>query len=196
MKRYLILLVVLISVSGMASSAIRTKDIIKVRHIKKIIIKGKITDAINNRPMTGVTVSMDGKALTQANLDGKYTVVVPEGATLTFSTLGYAIQTIKLRAGQAICDVKLYPNAPIAGDEVVRGYIKKNQYQITPTPFRINGSEVRDNPVGNVEELLQGKVASLNFQNNTGARGLRGSVNIRNLAYGRLNGKDYTGGSV
>jgi hypothetical protein len=37
-------------------------------------------------------------------------------------------------------------------------------------------------PVANVEQLLQGKVAGLNIQNNTGAPGQRGSINIRGLS--------------
>lgn len=79
-------------------------------------------------------------------------------------------------------DVKLNPGAPLLSETVVHGQIKQKSDQIKPTPFRINGAEVRDYPVGNVEELLQGKVANLNIQNNTGAPGLRGSVNIRGLS--------------
>ncbi|GAA4093908.1 carboxypeptidase-like regulatory domain-containing protein [Mucilaginibacter panaciglaebae] len=79
-------------------------------------------------------------------------------------------------------DVKLNPGMPAFSETMARGYIKQKSDPIKTTPFRIYGAEVRDNPVGNVEELLQGKVANLNIQNNTGAPGLRGSVNIRGLS--------------
>ncbi len=46
----------------------------------------------------------------------------------------------------------------------------------------VGSKEIQNVPVANVEQLLQGKVAGLNIQNNTGAPGLRGSTNIRGLS--------------
>ena len=42
--------------------------------------------------------------------------------------------------------------------------------------------KIQNVPVANAEQLLQGKVAGLNIQNNTGAPGLRGSTQIRGLS--------------
>ena len=68
-------------------------------------------------------------------------------------------------------------------EPVIRGYVKRQNDQINgQQSYIITGKEVQDNPVGNVEQLLQGKVAGLNIQNNAGAPGMRGSANIRGLA--------------
>lgn len=73
-------------------------------------------------------------------------------------------------------------NYAYRGEPVVRGYVKRDKDITTGSSFIVTGKEVQDNPVGNVEQLLQGKVAGLNIQNNTGAPGMRGSVNIRGLS--------------
>lgn len=70
--------------------------------------------------------------------------------------------------------------AKIPPDSVIRGYVKINKPK--NDSYIISGKEVQDNPVGNVEQLLQGKVAGLNIQNNTGAPGFHGTVNIRGLS--------------
>jgi hypothetical protein len=73
-------------------------------------------------------------------------------------------------------------NYTYSGDPVVQGYVKRNKDLTIGNPYIVTGKEVQDNPVGNVEQLLQGKVAGLNVKNNTGAPGMRGTVNIRGLS--------------
>ncbi|MFD2872973.1 carboxypeptidase-like regulatory domain-containing protein [Mucilaginibacter ximonensis] len=70
--------------------------------------------------------------------------------------------------------------AKIPPDSVIRGYVKINRPK--NDSYIITSKEVQDNPVGTQEQLLQGKVAGLNIQNNIGAPGMRGSVNIKGLS--------------
>ncbi|MGF7079426.1 TonB-linked SusC/RagA family outer membrane protein [Mucilaginibacter sp. UYCu711] len=150
--------------------------------VKKVTVKGIILDAATKEPMTGATIGTAGKGLTQADIDGKYSVVVDDGATLVFTNVGYATQTIKLKPGQVVQNVNLITDDRKLNDVVIRGYVKRNRDETTGSSYIVTGKEVQDNPVGNVEQLLQGKVAGLNIQNNTGAPGMRGTVNIRGLS--------------
>lgn len=150
--------------------------------VKKITVKGIILDAATKEPLTGATIGTPGKGLTQADVDGKYSVIVDDGATLVFTNVGYVSQTIKLRPGQVALNVNMLASTNTVTDVVIRGYVKRNRDEQTGSSYIITGKEVQDNPVGNVEQLLQGKVAGLNIQNNTGAPGMRGSVNIRGLS--------------
>jgi hypothetical protein len=81
---------------------------------------------------------------------------------------------------------------PIAANKnaVIRGYVTRDLIQQKDLSYSTYGKAVQDNPVGNVEQLLQGKVAGLNIQNNSGAPGMRGSVNIRGLSTNTGNTKD------
>jgi Ca-activated chloride channel family protein len=69
----------------------------------------------------------------------------------------------------------------VISQPVIRGYVKRNRDQTTGSSYTIVGKEVQDHPVGNVEQLLQGKVAG---------------VNSPNVVRSRVNGKEYTGGSI
>lgn len=153
-----------------------------IAQVKKVTVKGTILDAVTKEPMAATTIGSGGKGLTQADVNGKYSVVVDDGSTLVFTYQGYVTQTIKLKPGQVTLNVNLATDTKNLNETVIRGYVKRSRDQTTGASYIITGKEVQDNPVGNVEQLLQGKVAGLNIQNNTGAPGLRGSVNIRGLS--------------
>ncbi|RZK78126.1 MAG: SusC/RagA family TonB-linked outer membrane protein, partial [Pedobacter sp.] len=148
-------------------------------------VRGTVIDAATKEPMVGASVATGSplRVLTQVNANGAYSVVVPDGAELTFSYVSYDTYKIKLKPGQTIQNVQLKETSNTLSEEVViRGYVKRTREETTGSSFIVSGKEVQDVPVANVEQLLQGKVAGLNIQNNTGAPGMRGSVNIRGLS--------------
>jgi TonB-linked SusC/RagA family outer membrane protein len=152
---------------------------------KKVTVRGTVTDAASNEPMVGAYIStgVPLKVVADVKANGSYSAVVDEGATLTFSYVSYDAQTIKLKPGQLVINIRLKETQnTLAGDVVIRGYQKRTRETTTGSSFIVSGKEVQDVPVGNVEQLLQGKVAGLNIQNNTGAPGMRGSTNIRGLS--------------
>jgi len=150
---------------------------------KQVTVKGTVIDAATKEPMVGASVSVPGRVLTQVNANGGYTVSVPDGTTLTFTYISYDPVTVKLKPGQTVLNITLKETKNMLNDEVViRGYVKRTREQTTGSSVNISGKEVQDVPVANVEQLLQGRVAGLNIQNNTGAPGMRGTVNIRGLS--------------
>jgi Ca-activated chloride channel family protein len=190
MRKYFILLAALVSFTSVATPIVKTSIVISSHHNKLITVTGKIVDAANGQPIVGATIGTNGKGLTQSDVDGKYTVAANNGATLVFISLGYTSQSIKLKPNQTVLNVSLIADSKSLNEVVIRGYVKRNRDETTGSSYIVVGKEVRDNPVGNVEQLLQGKVAGLNVQSNTGAPGMRGTVSTR------LNGKAYYGGSV
>src|SRR5690554_8229038 len=69
-------------------------------------VTGTVTD-INGLPIPGVTVLIPGTTVgTATDLDGKYSINVPEGSTLVFSFIGYDSQSIPVGA-QSVIDVIL-----------------------------------------------------------------------------------------
>ena len=59
-------------------------------------ITGKVTDTENAEPLIGANVSVKGLTVgTMTDIDGNYSVNVPEGATvLSFSYIGYTTQEV------------------------------------------------------------------------------------------------------
>ena len=78
-------------------------------------VSGTVTDDIG--PVVGASVVEKGTnngAIT--DLDGKYTITVKRGATLVFSSIGYATQEIAV-GSQSVINVKLSEDAEFL-DEV------------------------------------------------------------------------------
>ena len=60
-------------------------------------VTGKVTSAEDGSGLPGVTVSIKGTGRgTQTNVDGEYTVAVPNGSTLVFSFVGLNAQSIQV----------------------------------------------------------------------------------------------------
>ncbi len=151
---------------------------------KKVTVTITVSDAATKEtlPGAGVFAGKPPKGLGQTNGNGVLTVSVDDGAILTISYQGYTTKEQKLAPGQTRIAINLSETKTTMNEVVIRGYQKRSRDQTTGSSFIVTGKEVQDVPVANVEQLLQGKVAGLNIQNNTGAPGLRGSVNIRGLS--------------
>ena len=107
------------------------------------------------------------KGIGTADQNGNFTVTVPAEVTdLMFSFTGYDAQKIKITGNTF--DVALKETKNNLNDVVIRGYQKRSKEQVTGSSFTVSGKAVQDVPVANVEQLLQGKVAALNIQNNSG----------------------------
>src|SRR5690554_535218 len=61
-----------------------------------ITVSGKVIDQ-NGQPIPGVTISVPGSGIgTATDIDGNYTLFVPNGSTLVFSFIGFQSQTIEV----------------------------------------------------------------------------------------------------
>ena len=85
----------LLTVSGAAVSA------------QNVTVKGKVTDS-RGEPVIGATVMLSSNQTvgTQTDLSGNYAISVPSSASLIYSCVGYATQTIAV-AGRSVIDIVL-----------------------------------------------------------------------------------------
>ncbi|MGE8422855.1 MAG: carboxypeptidase-like regulatory domain-containing protein, partial [Sphingobacterium siyangense] len=147
-----------------------------------IIMSGKVTDN-KGRPLAGVTVryGKSGKEVTATNSSGIFSVTTTTGTSVAFRLIGYDGVAITARADRnVVIHMKELENQ--MDEVVVRGYVNRPRETTTGASTKISGKDLQDIPAANVENLLQGKVAGLNIQNNTGAPGFRGSTQIRGLS--------------
>ena len=94
-------------------------------------ITGTVTDA-NGEPIVGATVVEHGKKSgTITNGDGKFTLTVTPGNTLTISYVGFATQTVKVRDAMR---VTMAEDAQGLDEVVVVGYgtMKKRDLPVLP----------------------------------------------------------------
>lgn len=154
---------------------------------QNVQVSGAVHDAQTGDPLIGVGIlsksgNQQAEAVGVTNASGKFKISVPQNATLTFRYVGYSEQTIKLKPGQTNLNIKLAVNRNKLDEAVIVAYHQKTRALTTGSTIIISGKDLQDIPVSNVEQLLQGRVAGLNIQNNTGAPGARGFVAIRGLS--------------
>lgn len=156
----------------------------------KVAVKGVVREATSNERMVGVSI-LGGAPLKPIGVtgsSGEFSVLVDPGTPLVFRFLGYSDFKIKPGSRREIT-VQMSVNENKLNEAVIVGYQKKTRESVTGAAVIVSGKDLQDIPVSNVEQLLQGKVAGLNIQNNTGAPGARGSVMLRGLSTINVTGK-------
>lgn len=156
---------------------------------KKILIQGTVIDKKEKVTIPGVNI-LSGSPLVSVgmtNEKGQFSVAVAPGEKLVFRYVGYTTVT-ENPDGKTKLTVYLSASASYLNETVVVGYQTKSKILSTGSSVVITDKQIRDVPAGNVMELLQGKVAGLNIQNNNGMPGMRGTVNIRGLSNINISG--------
>ena len=142
-------------------------------------ITGTVTDQ-NGDPVPGVTVSVPGTTVgTATDLDGKYSLMVPEGSTLVFSFIGFASQSIVV-AGRSVIDVVLVEDVSSLEEVVVVGYGTQRRSDLTGSVAVVNVKDMKAQPAASPIEGLQGKATGVHIIN-TGAPGATPQIRIRVL---------------
>jgi TonB-linked SusC/RagA family outer membrane protein len=142
-----------------------------------IKVTGRITGP-TGEGVPGVTVKIKGSSVaTSTDANGNYSISVPDGAKLVFSSVGFATQEVAVNGRTAI-NVVLEIAAKDINEVVVIGYGTANKRDLTGSIVKIAGKEVADKPNTNPIASLQGKVAGLSVVNN-GVPGDNPDIRIR-----------------
>ena len=140
-------------------------------------ITGKVTDQ-NNEALPGVSVQALNTTIgTVTDVGGNYSISVPADATLRFSFVGYATQDISI-ADRQIINVVMEEGSESLDEIVVVGYGTMRKSDVTGAVLSVNEAQLKDRPVINAMEALQGKAAGVDITNNV-RPGELGTIRIR-----------------
>ena len=143
-------------------------------------IEGLITDATDGMPLIGANILEKGSAYgTVTDLDGTFALEVssPE-AVLEISYVGYASIEESV-ANRTYIEIALQPEATMLEQVVVVGYGTQRKSDLTGSVGKVEGQDVEREPVANVEQALQGKVAGVYVTPSSGTPGAGAVVRIR-----------------
>ncbi|MGN6162970.1 MAG: SusC/RagA family TonB-linked outer membrane protein [Flavisolibacter sp.] len=149
----------------------------------KITVKGVIKDAGNQSGKSGVTIAVGKppKPIGTTDENGNFSVTVDAGAELTFTYAGFETVRRTVISGKVL-EINMKSKDNPMQEIVVQGFKAKVRETSTGSSTVLSGKTVQDVPVSNVIQLLQGKVAGLNIQNNTGSPGGMGTINLRGVS--------------
>ena len=166
-----------------AQSKTFTKENLYGYHVQQQgVISGKVVDLQDGKPLTGVTVAVKGtNQKTTTNNEGNYQLTAAPSAVLVFSSVGY--QTKEIPANdRSVINVQMESASEKLNEVVVVSYGTQNKREVTGAVSQLNTSEVKDMPVANIGQKLQGKFAGVQIANNSGAPGANMSFRIRGAA--------------
>lgn len=160
---------------GYSDNAMPIDPSIKLEHpntvaknLFDVTVSGTVTDG-DGLPIPGVTVLVSGTTIgTATDLDGRYTLEVPEGSTLTFSFIGYVTQDIPV-AQQSTINVTLIEDTASLDEVVVIGYGTAKKSDLTGSVARINMEDRATHANVNLFQALVGASPGINLEGRGGA---------------------------
>lgn len=142
-------------------------------------ITGVIKDA-QGAPLIGANVSQAGTANgVITDLDGKFSLNVPENSTLQVSYIGYGNQEIKVGSGKSFYDIVLKEDTEMLDEVVVVGFGTQKKVNLTGSVAVVTNEELKERPVTNLSQALQGIVPGMQVTQTTGSLDCTPSINIR-----------------
>ena len=147
-------------------------------HAQSITVHGTVISATDSEPLIGASVIPDaaGTAGVATDIDGNFTLTVPEGCNLTISYVGYKSLTVKATPEMT---VTLQEDSEILDEVVVVGYSTEKKSDLTGSVSVVKMKDVADTPTGNVIQALQGRVAGMNVTTDGTPGGLSTGTSIR-----------------
>lgn len=153
-------------------------------------IAGVIKD-IAGEAIIGATVVEKGNTAngTITDVDGNFSLEVPENAVLQISYVGYIVQEIATK-GKSKIDIVLQEDTKTLEEVVVVGYGTQKKVNLTGSVAMVDGEELTKRPVVNVTQSLQGVIPGLTASI-PGAGGTPGrSFSLQIRGQGNLSGSD------
>ena len=143
-------------------------------------VTGVVKSAGDLESIPGASVLVKGttRGMT-TDLDGEFSIQASPGEVLQISFIGYTTQEITVEANMSTLEVILQSSTSDLEEVVVVGYGSQLKKEITGSVQTVDGEEMRDLPVAQVTQKLQGRLAGVQIRQTSGRPGQGMSVKIR-----------------
>ena len=144
-------------------------------------VSGTVTSATTGEKLWGVTVRVKGtQTQTVSDQQGKYALIVPSNAVLTFAQIGFRGKEAPVN-GQTTVDVTLEQAPTMLQEVVVTGYTSQRRSDITGAVSSVNLDPTNQQSSASVLQRLDGRVPGVTI-NSSGSPASRSTVRIRGVS--------------
>jgi len=144
------------------------------------LLKGKVLDEKNlPLPGAGIKLKLSGKSTVTTD-DGSFSIGAPANEkTLIVSFIGYPSQEIDIKAGVTVYNITLNQDSKNLNEVVVIGYGTQKRRDVTGSVVSLSGSAIKEVPVANIQQALQGRMAGVEVQSVGTRPGAGAQIRIR-----------------
>lgn len=144
---------------------------------QQITATGVVSDA--EGPLVGASVREKSNPTngTATDIDGKFSITVPKGATLLISYVGMADKEVVV-SGKPM-DITLDANSAVLDEVVVVGFGTQKKVNLTGSVSVADQKALKERPVASAAQALQGVVPGLQITTGSGKLGATPSIQIR-----------------
>lgn len=149
------------------------QDAVTIMQQQNLKVSGVVTDEAGE-PLIGVSVLVKGTTLGNiTDLNGRFSLDVPEGSILEISYIGYKTQSIK--AQREPMNIVLKEDAQKLDEVVVVGFGTQKKVNLTGSVSAVTCDDISKRPVANAAILLQGQIPGLRVNQGLGQPGGEGT---------------------
>ncbi|WP_010663702.1 SusC/RagA family TonB-linked outer membrane protein [Marinilabilia salmonicolor] len=154
---------------------------------QEVTVTGKVTSQSDGDPIPGVSVVQKGTTNgTITDVDGNYSLTLPEGETIAFSFIG--METVEVIADQTTINIALKEAFTDLDEVVVVGYGVQKKSVVTAAISSVSSEDLESSKPSRIEDVLKGKVSGVQITQSSGQPGSDSKVRIRGV--GTINNSD------
>lgn len=145
-----------------------------------ITITGTVIN-VEGEAVVGATIILKGHTGrgTTTDVNGKYSITVPQGSTLIISFMGYEEKEVELQPDISDYLTTLNEAQTRINDVVIVGYGEIKKSDLTGSVSVVGERSFYDQPVKNVSEILQGRSSGVEVTTISGMPGASTKVRVR-----------------
>lgn len=146
----------------------------------EVTITGTVIN-VEGEAVVGATVILKGHTGrgTATDVNGKYSITVPQGSTLIISFMGYEEKEVELQPDISDYLTTLNEAQTRINDVVIVGYGEIKKSDLTGSVSVVGERSFYDQPVKNVSEILQGRSSGVEVTTISGMPGASTKVRVR-----------------
>jgi len=145
---------------------------------KVITTSGTVTDSKSGVGIPGISVTVKGTTNgTTTNSEGNFTLKVPAGSILTFTSVGF--KDIEQAAEDGALFIAMEASSSNLNEIVVVGYSTVRKKDLTGSVTTVTAKDFQTGNIQSPDQLIAGKVAGVQITPNGGAPGAGSTIRIR-----------------
>jgi len=149
---------------------------------QKVTVSGVVVDD-QNEPMIAAGVVQKGTTNgTITDIDGNFTLTVPAGATIEFSSVGYVTFEFVATKSEDKVMVQLLTDTQMIEETVVVGYGVQRKSDVTGAISQVKSEDIQNRTIVSAESALAGKTAGVQTFASSAKPGATPTIRIRGIS--------------